>query len=223
MKPRRDRAPDMTVKPKAPAKPRSVVMVEHGLDENPDAAVARIATRPEVQAAATIQKMQGDNHEVNALARELSAQVAAVNGGDLRRVEGMLTAQAHTLDELFNNLARRAQANMAEFLNAAETYFRLAFKAQSQCRATLETLVLIKNPPVFAKQANIAHGPQQVNNDTRPQPEASRAGETKNLPNKLSEANDELHPDTRTSTLASRADSQMETVGEINRAEVAGG
>ena len=44
---------------------------------------------------------------------------------------------------------------------------RLSLKAQGQCRATLETLAVIKNPPVFAHQANIAHGPQQVNN-TRP-------------------------------------------------------
>jgi hypothetical protein len=37
----------------------------------------------------------------------------------------------------------------------------LALKAQSQCRATLETLAAIKNPqPVaFVRQANIAHGP----------------------------------------------------------------
>lgn len=34
-------------------------------------------------------------------------------------------------------------------------------KAQSQCRATLETLAAIKNPPViYAKQANISNGPQ---------------------------------------------------------------
>jgi hypothetical protein len=46
-----------------------------------------------------------------------------------------------------------------------EIYLRLALKAQNQCRMTLETLATIKNPPaVFAKQANIAHGPQQVNN-----------------------------------------------------------
>jgi hypothetical protein len=49
-------------------------------------------------------------------------------------------------------------------------------KAQNQCRMTLETLSTIKNPPVvYAKQANIAHGPQQVNNGTAP---ASHANET---------------------------------------------
>lgn len=42
---------------------------------------------------------------------------------------------------------------------------RLALRAQNQARMTLETLSNIKNPPViYAKQANIAHGPQQVNN-----------------------------------------------------------
>jgi len=43
----------------------------------------------------------------------------------------------------------------------------MALKAQGQCRTTLETLAAIKNPPVlFAKRANIAHGPQHVNNGT---------------------------------------------------------
>jgi hypothetical protein len=43
---------------------------------------------------------------------------------------------------------------------------QMVLKAQSQCRATLKTLATIKNPPVvFARQANIAQGPQQVNNE----------------------------------------------------------
>ena len=51
------------------------------------------------------------------------------------------------------------------YFDAGERYLKLAFKAQNQCRMTLETLTTIKNPPVvYAKQANIAHGPQQVNN-----------------------------------------------------------
>lgn len=44
-------------------------------------------------------------------------------------------------------------------------------KCSTQCRATLETLAEIKNPRpvVFVRQANIANGPQQVNNgSTRP-------------------------------------------------------
>ena len=56
--------------------------------------------------------------------------------------------------------------NMDEYIEATERYMRLALKAQGQCRATLETLAAIKNPPVvFARQANFANGPQQVNNN----------------------------------------------------------
>ena len=78
-------------------------------------------------------------------------------------------------DAIFNELARRAALNMAEYPNATEIYLRLALKAQSQCRATLETLAAIKNPPiVYARQANVTTGPQQVNNGM---PVPSRARE----------------------------------------------
>jgi hypothetical protein len=74
--------------------------------------------------------------------------------------------QAQTLDAIFNGLARRTAVNAGEYMAACETYLRLALKAQSQCRATLETLAMIKNPRplAFVKHANIAAGPQQVNN-----------------------------------------------------------
>jgi hypothetical protein len=70
-------------------------------------------------------------------------------------------------------------------MNNMETFLRLALKAQSQCRATLETLAAIKNPPVvFAKQANISSGHQQVNNVVP----ATHAEENKK-PNELLEVN----------------------------------
>lgn len=46
----------------------------------PEDAIARTLTEPSIQAATTIQAFEGDNQEVNALARELAAQIAAVNG-----------------------------------------------------------------------------------------------------------------------------------------------
>ncbi|MDP3856769.1 MAG: hypothetical protein Q8Q73_03305 [Stagnimonas sp.] len=86
-----------------------------------------------------------------------------------------MAAQAHTLDAIFNHPACRAAHNLSEHLPAAETYMRLALKVQSQCRTTLESLAAIKNPTVvFAKQANIAHGPQQVNNRTVRAPARAR-------------------------------------------------
>ncbi|MEJ2178812.1 MAG: hypothetical protein P8Y12_13060 [Gammaproteobacteria bacterium] len=64
-----------------------------------------------------------------------------------------------------------------------EVYMRVALRSQSQCRATLETLSTIKNHPVvFAKQANIAPGHQQVNNNLD-----SRTREIQNPENELLE------------------------------------
>lgn len=95
----------------------------------------------------------------------MQEKVGKVNMGDLTELEATLTAQSVTLDTMFNELARRAVLNMGEHLSATETYMRLALKAQSQCARTIEVLAAMKNPPVvYAKQANIAHGNQQVNN-----------------------------------------------------------
>ena len=58
--------------------------------------------------------------------------------GDLAFVSRMLAAQASTLDTIFAETARRMAYNMGEYMGAAETYARIAMKAQAQCRATLE-------------------------------------------------------------------------------------
>jgi hypothetical protein len=84
------------------------------------------------------------------------------NGGDLSAAVTMLSSQAVALNAMFGELARRSALNLGEYLDASERYMRLALKAQGQCRATLETLAAIKNPPVvFARQANINNGGQQ--------------------------------------------------------------
>jgi hypothetical protein len=109
----------------------------------------------------------------------LRRTVAAVNGGDLRSAETMLVGQAGALNAIFAELARRAALNMGEYPDAFERYMRLALKAQGQARATLETLAAIKNPPVFARQANINNGgQQQVNNGPAPENCAIRARAT---------------------------------------------
>ena len=177
--------------------------------------------RPALSAALTVRRWNSpapDELTIDALVAELDAQAKAVNTGDLSRGEAMLTAQAHTLDTIFGTCARRAQAS--ELLNHFEAYTRVALRAQSQCRATWETLAQMKNPaPVaFVKQANIAAGPQQVNNG--PAPEPSRARENTNRPNELTEAtHGQLYPNPGASALARRADPQMAPVGEIDRTQ----
>ena len=132
--------------------------------------------------------------------------------------EATLVAQADTLDAIFNELARRAALNMGEYLGATETYLRLALKAQSQCRATLETLAAIRNPPViYARQANVTTGPQQINNGVAA---PTRGRESETAQTQLLEATDGKRLDTGTASAAGGCNSSLEAVGAIDRPEV---
>ncbi|NMF98323.1 hypothetical protein GPA27_13110 [Aromatoleum toluolicum] len=113
----------------------------------------------------------------------MGEKIDATADGDMREPERMLMGQAVALQAMFTGLANRAALNMGKHLSATEAYLKLALRAQSQCRATLETLATMKNPPlVIAKQANVTTGPQQINNGMTAPP---RAGEIESEPNKL--------------------------------------
>ncbi|MBD2222704.1 hypothetical protein H6G33_37935 [Calothrix sp. FACHB-1219] len=152
----------------------------------------------------------------------------AVNNGDLKGAEQMLNAQAVSLNSIFAELARRCALNLGEHMDAMERYMRLALKAQGQCRATLETLAAIKNPPVvFARQANISNGPQQVNNgllaDSRSNTRApaQACGEIENPQTKLLEGTQHGGPDLDRGAAgaAARGHQTLETVGAVHRPE----
>lgn len=66
--------------------------------------------------------------------------------GNIAFASRLLAAQAMTLDTMFTELARRAAINMGEYINAAEKYARLALKAQSNSRATLDALAKLHQP-----------------------------------------------------------------------------
>lgn len=185
--------------------------------------VARAVSCPEVRAARVIQAHEGENMDINACAMELRAQVSELNAGSMKRPEAMLISQAHTLDALFSDLAMRSRRNStAGYLDAADRYMRLALRAQSQAVRTIEALSELKNPrPVaFVQQANIANGPQQINNGATP---PAHGREITIEQTQLSEANNELLPDARASQAESRINPSLETVGEIHRAENGGG
>ncbi len=63
----------------------------------------------------------------------------------------MLSATAAAFNAIFGELARWAALNIGKHLGAAETYMRLALKAQSQSRATVETLAAIKTRPTSTR------------------------------------------------------------------------
>ena len=156
-------------------------------EETPAAAIAEMVVSGLVTnavAALQFSKAFGDV-DLTACVAKLQAAVDRIHRGDLREAESLLTAQAVTLNTMFIHLANLGAKT--EYVDKFERYLRLALKAQGQCRATLETLAEMKNPPtLFAQQANVAHGPQQVNNtvsreerDTQPTRAANQKTRTK--------------------------------------------
>lgn len=192
--------------------------------ESNEAALARQAITPEFSNVLTLKayamrQWGADNLHLAELAGALEAQANAAKAGDLSEAEGLLMVQAHSLNAIYNGLAQRAALNFNEYPDAGEKYLRLALKAQSQCRATLETLANIKNPPVvYARQANVTTGPQQVNNGI---PACAR--ENRIEQSKLSEVGHELLPDARASGSECGAVPTASALGEIHRAEVGRG
>lgn len=154
-----------------------------------EAQVAEVAACPIVTGAIAASRFMGGlvgEVDLTASVKVLRDRIDRVHGGDLYDVEAMLMAQAGTLNVMFCELARRAALNMTQEPEIAERYFRLAFKAQNQGRATLETVAVVKSPPtVFARQANITNGPQQVNNTLAEA--GSRAEIRESAPNELLE------------------------------------
>lgn len=147
---------------------------------------------------------------------------AAIARGDMKIVERMLYAQMVTLNAVFAQCVSRATSNMGEYLDATERYMRLGLKAQAQCSRAAEVLGNLRSgPTVFAKQANIAHGHQQVNNGPVPQSaQEPRAQETMKPANELLEddSHEQQWMDAGTQAAPTGGDTAMETVGAVNRA-----
>ncbi len=93
----------------------------------------------------------------------LNEMAGKAANGDLAFASKMLAVQAITLDTLFTEMARRSGANMGEYPAAAETYMRLALKAQSNCRATLEALAKLHLPrEQTVRHVHVNEGAQAV-------------------------------------------------------------
>ena len=148
---------------------------------------ASMALEPAVQAAATLESYDRlfCEFDLPDIVFALEAQTEKIKNGDLGRCEEMLATQAHALDAMFNSMARRAVNS--EYRDTMECYMKLALRAQSQCRATVEALSEMKQPRnvAFVRQANIANGPQQINNGGPANEDASRTEEKNILKSKL--------------------------------------
>lgn len=162
-----------------------------------------------------------EQSDVPSVQKALRAHVEAVQRGDMSQVEAMLINQAVGLQSLYVRLVERGIE--CAHTQSFESNMRMALRAQAQCGATLETLAAVKNPPiVFAKQANIAHGHQQINNGATPPHPAHRAREEKAIsPNELLEEQDNgKRLDTGASGATCAAHQELAPVGEIDGPQI---
>lgn len=182
--------------------------------ETEERAMARTVTSPECLSAAVISMSRNlGATQMTDMVAELTKQSAAIHDNDMSRAESMLVAQAHTLDGLFAHLATRAMTSNE--LGKFERYMKLALKAQSQSRATLQTLGDIKAPKqvAFVKQANIGNQVQVNNNSTA----RTRTREKQKTQNELLEVHHGERLDTSAASSTSRTCQEVEAVGEKHR------
>jgi len=151
-----------------------------------------------------------DLTEAVKIMKEKSDKIIA---GDLSELESTLTAQIVSLNVIFNALAKRSAQNMGNYLKTTEVYMRLALKAQAQCARTIEVLATMKTPPiVYARQANIAQGHQQINNNQSP----AHAGKNINSANELLSEENHAALDTGGAIEAGGANQELAAVETID-------
>lgn len=187
-------------------------------DEMPEDFLAHAVLNPPTRALFTmhaypISELGGA--DATTMLDDLKQHVAAIQAGNLSHMEAMLVSQAETLNAMFHHLAKRAQVMDYEHM---EPVLRLALRSQALCRANIEALAAIKNPvPVaFVKQANIANGPQQVNNG-----DAANlvSGKNKNSPIKLLELDHgrSKRMDTSATRTPKEGHSKVAAMEQVNR------
>jgi hypothetical protein len=140
---------------------------------------------PTITAALAIKELHPDLESLSltALNDALLDQAMLSIENNSAQQEALLVTQSHTLDVLFSHLVTRSL--QSKNLEQIDVFMKLALKAQSQSKSTVDALTRLTHPPVsnYVSQANIANGPQQVNNGG-----PSRSSEEeRNLENELLE------------------------------------
>ncbi|MCA3632090.1 MAG: hypothetical protein INF16_04795 [Methylobacterium sp.] len=130
----------------------ATLKVHARMDEKIGKTVARVTLDPQTRNANLAiafgsglfgDKLKPDIEESTAA---LADEVNSVVNGDLSLASRVLASQAFSLDAVFTEMARRSANNLGEYPDAADRYMRLALKAQSACRSTLEALAKLHQP-----------------------------------------------------------------------------
>lgn len=146
------------------------VAIEGEEGENEAQAMARVMVGPYFRHGIVTrglgEKMGGvlpGNPNFGDYGQAIKSNAEAAAKGELKLASELLTAQAFSLDAMFTELCRRATMNLGDYPLAAERYARLAFKAQGNCRAALETLAKLHQPRVqTVRHVQVNEGGQAV-------------------------------------------------------------
>lgn len=157
-------------KPNDDMQPNNALIVEQSETETGAQALARKVLDPNFRHAHTASvfadRLLGTTIQAPGLMDyigHMQSVTKSAESGDLAMASRMLAAQGTTLDTMFTELARRTALNMGDYINAAERYGRLALKAQSNCRATLEALAKLHQPrEQIVKHVHVNEGGQAV-------------------------------------------------------------
>jgi hypothetical protein len=202
----------------------SVKVTKHGIAQAENAEKgwdvlqreAEVALSPSFSSAAIVEayaKVPLGKIDVIAIISTLNEQLEEIQRGNMSGPEAMLYSQAVALQSMFVHLSRKAIAQ--EYVAQYQTFMALAFKAQAQCRTTLEALNEVKFPKsaTFVKQANIAQQ-QQVNNGI-----AARAEKKADPANELLTEANHGTLDTGATEPAGQSHPTMETLGAVHGAK----
>ena len=188
-RPREARNPVSQPEPKKAGKELRIAMAPDG---NPEKVMADLSVSPFLNGGMVVQAfttnlMGQDAAGITEVVESLRDSARKAGDGDLSTLEAMLISQATALQTIFASYARRAQAQTQQ--RNLEAFMGMALKAQAQSRATIQAVIELKYPrqATFVKQANIAHGPQQVNNGIAAPDGLAHAEKTQPEQNKLLE------------------------------------
>ena len=204
-------------------KNRNVLAVEVAPGQTIDKLTADATVNPALNAAFVVDTYRANilsnEMEMVSLVEALRASMDKSAAGDLSGLEAMLIGQATALQTIFVSLATRAHHQ--QYQRHLEAYLGLALKAQAQSRATIQAVIDLKFPrqATFVKQANIAHGPQQVNNGQATGGDNLRALDNQNAQIEVLEglAHGGKEMDTGATAEAARGDPAVETLAASHR------
>lgn len=149
-----------------PATNKDELNIRCGPEKSEDRKRAEVGLDPAAHSMAAVRlynKGSFGDVDITELYLLLSDQAKAAGKGDLTHQRQMLAAQADALNAIFTEMARRAAANMGEYINATQLYLRLGLKAQAQCRSTIETLESMTSGHVqTVKHVHVNEGGQAV-------------------------------------------------------------